>query len=115
MSLILCPTHGESGFCLRFSKQVIDAIHADHRLTNDDVALFKIVLIDDEDGEELYTEQYLLLKNELDNMGVAEIVSIDKEEAYDYYKNQLPELAGICSECFREYKIRHHTNMLNFN
>lgn len=115
MSLIICPIHGESGFCLRFSKQVADAILADFPLTDDDVSLFNIRLVDDEDGEELFTETYLLLKAEFEQMGLQCLVSADKEEEYDHYKSMMPELGGICAECFRAYKGRHSTNLLNFN
>ena len=115
MSLIICPKHGESGFCMRFSKSIIDAIESDYPLTNNDVTLFNIKLLDDEDGEELYTESYLLLKSEFYKMNVPNLVSVDKEEQYDAYKEIMPELGGICYQCFSEYKNRHNTNLLNFN
>jgi hypothetical protein len=115
MSLIICPKHGDAGFCLRFSKRVVDTIRADHSLGDDQLSLFHIVLIDDEDGEELFTETYLLMKEEFVDMGTPSKVHANKEEIYDAYKRALPDLSGICSECFREYKEKHHAQLLGFN
>ncbi len=115
MGLIICPKHGEAGFCLRFSKRVVDDIQSDRPIGDDQLSLFQIVLVDDEDGEELFTETYLLLKEELIDMDLPPHVRADKEETYDLYRGALPELAGICSECFREYKERHGIQMLGFN
>lgn len=115
MSLIICPKHGEAGFCLRFSKRVVDHIQTDFPIGDDRLSLFEIVLVDDEDGEELFTETYLLLKEEFIDMNLPPYVRADKEELYDSYRKTLPELAGICSECFREYKEKHGLPMLGFN
>lgn len=115
MSIILCPIHGESGFCLRFSKKVVDAIELDLPLPDNDLFLFNIRLVDNEDDEELYTETYLLLKVEFEALDAPSLVSVDTEEEYDRYKAMLPPLGGLCAECFREYKQRHNINLLGFN
>lgn len=115
MSLIICPKHGESEFSLRFSKQIADAIRSNRPLSDSNVSLFKIRLVDDEDGEELYTETYLLLKTEFDQMNTSSVVSVDSEEEHDRYKSALPELGGLCAECFRAHKERHATTLLDFN
>lgn len=114
MGWVICPKHGEAGFCLRFSKKVIDAIKHDRPLADDFLSLFNVVLIDDEDGEEMFTETYLLLKEEFHAMKLPEQVRADKEAIYNDYYQSLPELSGICSKCFREYKERHNIQMLGF-
>jgi hypothetical protein len=115
MALIFCQKHWESGFCLRFSKQIVDAIKSDTLISNDDVALFNIILINDENGEEMLTETYLIMKSEFINMEASDVVKVDSEEAYDRYFNLLPELSGICAKCFKEYKEKHNTDMLGFH
>jgi hypothetical protein len=114
MGLIVCQKHGESGFCMRFSKRVIYAIESNCALTDDALSLFHITYIDDEDGEELYTETYLLLEEEFAAMNLPRCVSADTDDLCDAYNNALPELSGICSECFQEYKDRHGLKMLGF-
>lgn len=115
MGLIICPKHGESGFCMRFSKRVIDSIERDCALVDDELSLFHITYIDDEDSEELFTETFLLLKEEMFAMGLPQCVSADTEELCDEYNRALPELSGICFKCFTEYKRRHGIEMLGFN
>ncbi len=73
MGLIVCPIHGESGFALRFSKRVIELINSDVKIDESQLKIFKINLIDDEDGEFLFAENYLVFddkfkKNEFRRM-----------------------------------------------
>jgi hypothetical protein len=115
MGLIICPRHGEAGFCLRFSKKIIAAIRQDRPVMDDQLSLFNIVLVDDEDGEEMFTETYLLLKEEFSAMKLPEKVRADNESVYNDYYHSLPELSGVCAECFREYKRKHDIRMLGFH
>lgn len=115
MGLIICPIHGESGFSLRFSKKVVDSIESDVVLDESILRIFQINLIDDEDGELLFTRQYLLLEEEFQKMKLNEIVNASTEEMYDRYSAALPELSGICFGCLADYKSRHNLDLLGFN
>lgn len=115
MGLIICSKHGTAGFCLRFSKKIIDAIQQDHPVADEKLSLFNIVLVDDGDGEEMFTETYLLLKEEFSAMKLPEKVRADNEAVYNDYYHSLPELSGVCAECFREYKKKHDIRMLGFH
>lgn len=79
MGLIICSKHGTAGFCLRFSKKIIDAIQQDHPVVDEKLSLFNIVLVDDGDGEEMFTETYLLLKEEFSAMKLPDEVDLTPE------------------------------------
>lgn len=115
MPLIICPKHGESGFTKRFSKKVVEVINSDLPIHDEQLGIFRIVAIDSDDDQELFTEEYLLLQQELTAMGVPDCVQTSSEDRYDFYLSLLPELSGICASCFKEYKNRHGTDMLGFN
>ena len=115
MGLIICPTHGESGFSMRFSKKVIDSINADKVLRDNDLTIFRITLLDDEDGEILFSEDYLLFYTEFLSMKVPNEVEVDSEADYDFFYSKLPELDGICFGCLQDYKRRHNLPLLEFN
>lgn len=99
---------------MRFSKRIIDAVQSDCALTDDRLSLFHITYIDDEDGEELFTETFLLLKEEFVAMNLPQSVRADTDELSDTYNKALPELSGMCSVCIHEYKDRHGLKMLDF-
>lgn len=115
MGLIVCPIHGESGFTLRFSKRIIELINSDIEIDESKLRIFKINLIDDEDGEFLYAEQYLIFDDEFKKMNTEECVEATSEEGYDKYSNLLPKLSGICSRCLYDYKQKYNLSLLGFN
>lgn len=115
MGIIICPIHGESGFSMRFSKRIIDAIKLDVPLQDDVLKIFKINLFGDEDNEFLVSEEYLLLHSEFSDMNVPDEVDVNSEDAYDVFYSKLPALGGICFECLQAYKMRHNLLLLGFN
>jgi len=114
MGLIICPIHGDSGFSIRFSKKIIDAINSNKKLNADELNIFKIVLIDDDDGEILSEEEYLLLNSESLHMNLPNEVKADSEETYDFFYSKLPTLDGICFNCLQDYKKKYNISLLDF-
>lgn len=104
MGLINCDVHGESGFMPFVSKELSDQILEGKKFKKNDLAQVEVVLIDEEDGEEMYTIQYIMTKECFLRRGLEreyEIRSEGDERELDLIFDPIVKGGGVCGKCFK--------------
>lgn len=104
MGLINCDVHGESGFMPFVSKELSDQILEGKKFKKNDLAQVDVVLIDEDDGEEMYTIQYIMTKECFLSRGLKreyEIRSEDDEKELDSIFDPIVKGGGVCGKCFK--------------
>lgn len=104
MGLINCDVHGESGFMPFVSKELSDQILKGQIFKTNDLAQVDVTLIDEEDGEKMYTMQYIMTKKCFLSRGLEreyEIRSEDDEKEFDSIFDPIVKGGGVCGRCFK--------------
>lgn len=105
MGLIICDKHGESGFMPFVSKELSNRILGGEEFRKSELAQIDVALIDEDDGEEIYTMQYLMTKKCLDQAGAQtkyELRSDEDERVFHSIFDPVMKGGGICGKCFKE-------------
>lgn len=106
MGMIICDKHGETGFMPFVSNELATMALDNVSLEKGDIAYVDVSLIDDEDGEEMYSMRYWMSKKCFDSLNAdrAYVIKTDDDEAVlDKIFNPVMKGGGICGKCFEEY------------
>ena len=108
MGLIICHRHGESGIMPFVARELSEEIRRGGKVSVSDLVEVEIVLIDEEDGEQMYTLHYLMPRALFVRLGVQasyEIRTDEDEERLTAIFDPVMKGGGVCGKCFRDCLI----------
>lgn len=110
MGLIICNTHGESGFMPFVSVELANKINNNIPITKESVVFVDIILYDEDDGKELHPMKYWMSKGELESLSAKsryEIFNDEDEKNLDKIFDPVMKGGGCCGKCFeKQIKIK---------
>ena len=106
MGLIICSTHGETGFMPFVSNELVDKVLNGIYIEKKELTYVDVVFIDENDGEEMYKARYWMTNSCFKSLNAEReyIVESDEGEArIDTIFDSVMKGGGICGKCFTDY------------